>query len=338
MRRLVKKYIIPHKGNNHTPHLLRTKGAVGLLVVIVSLFALAAGQIFIIKTTNLAAVLTPVLVDLTNADRQSQNLTTLKVSPVLEKAATLKANDMSTKGYFAHVSPEGYSPWHWFNEVGYSFIYAGENLAVNFTESQDVETAWMNSPGHRANILNDKFTEIGIATQTGTYEGRSAIFVVQLFGKPLTTATPKSTLTATVKPTAETANVRPVLKTGTVKSASTETPENVHVIESKGNFIAVQRVSSSTNALLTAQDNIAGTTAPSKYASVFERLFSEPRRLLMYTYSIVGLLILIVMSLMLAGEFKKHHMLHISYGLGLLIIMGSLMIGLSTLIPQIVIV
>lgn len=103
---------------------------------------------------------------------------------LLSAAAQLKANDMAAKGYFAHVSPDGKTPWYWIDKVGYSYDYAGENLAVNFIDSADVSNAWMASPTHRANILNPVFKEVGTATAVGTYKGRNAIFVVQLFGTP----------------------------------------------------------------------------------------------------------------------------------------------------------
>lgn len=134
---------------------------------------------------SLSAIYASVLVNLTNKDRVAANVAELKVSPLLEKAAQMKALDMATRGYFAHNTPEGLTPWYWFREAGYNYTYAGENLAVNFEESEEVETAWMNSRGHFLNIVNPKFTEIGIATSTGTYKGRSAIFVVQMFGAPL---------------------------------------------------------------------------------------------------------------------------------------------------------
>src|SRR4051812_24360642 len=102
MRRVVKKYIIPHRNNNFAPHLLRTKGAAGLLVLIVFLFSISASQVLLLKYTDLAAVLSPVLVDLTNTDRTTEKIPALKVSPVLQQAAQLKANDMAAKGYFAH--------------------------------------------------------------------------------------------------------------------------------------------------------------------------------------------------------------------------------------------
>lgn len=134
-----------------------------------------------------AAVISSSLVDLANSDRVSASVNRLKVNPVLERAAQAKADDMASKGYFAHNSPDGTTPWHWFAVVGYEYAHAGENLAIDFFESADVEKAWMNSPLHRANILNNEFTEIGIATARGMYNGHETTFVVQMFGKPLGT-------------------------------------------------------------------------------------------------------------------------------------------------------
>ena len=133
---------------------------------------------------SLSAIYASVLVNLTNKDRASANISELKISPLLEKVAQMKADDMANKGYFAHNTPEGFTPWYWFDQAGYKYIYAGENLAVNFENSEDIENAWMNSRGHFLNIMNPKFTEIGIATSTGIYKGRQAIFVVQMFGYP----------------------------------------------------------------------------------------------------------------------------------------------------------
>lgn len=133
---------------------------------------------------SLSAIYGAVLVNLTNQNRAASNVSALTINPLLEKAAQMKADDMAAKGYFAHNTPDGKTPWYWFEQAGYKYTYAGENLAVNFENSEDVETAWMNSRGHFLNIMNPKYTEIGIATSTGTYKGRTAIFVVQLFGAP----------------------------------------------------------------------------------------------------------------------------------------------------------
>ena len=142
-------------------------------------------RIILDSTDQFAAVISSALIDLTNADRSANAVPTLLVSPFLQQAAQAKADDMARNGYFAHVSPSGVTPWHWFSLVGYDYSAAGENLAIDFFQSADVERAWMNSPFHRANILNNTFTEIGIATATGTYEGHETTFVVQMFGRPL---------------------------------------------------------------------------------------------------------------------------------------------------------
>ncbi len=133
---------------------------------------------------SLSAIYASVLVNLTNQNRVLAHVDELRVNPILEKAAQMKADDMASKGYFAHNTPDGKTPWYWFGLAGYKYKVAGENLAVNFENSEDVETAWMNSPGHFFNIMNPKYTEIGIATSTGIYKGRPAVFVVQLFGTP----------------------------------------------------------------------------------------------------------------------------------------------------------
>jgi len=120
----------------------------------------------------------------TNADRALQSIPELTVNPLLEEAARQKAKDMAEKGYFSHVGPDGEQPWKWLRGVGYYYLSAGENLAINFTDSKDVTDAWMNSPAHRTNMLSGNFTEIGIGTAEGMYKGKETTFVVQFFGKP----------------------------------------------------------------------------------------------------------------------------------------------------------
>lgn len=133
---------------------------------------------------SLSAIYASVLVNLANKDRTNQNLSELKVNPLLERAAQMKADDMAERGYFAHNTPEGLTPWYWVERAGYKYKYAGENLAVNFLESEEVHSAWAASPTHWLNIVSPRYTEIGIATSTGFYKGYPAIFVVQMFGTP----------------------------------------------------------------------------------------------------------------------------------------------------------
>ncbi len=148
--------------------------------------ALGASALMVLPLRHelMTLVLPSALVGLSNSEREEAKIPLLEISPKLQKAAQLKANDMAKRGYFSHYTPEGNPPWYWLDQVEYDYRSAGENLAVNFTESADVDKAWMNSPKHRENILNKKYTEVGIATAKGFYKGEEATYVVQFFGKP----------------------------------------------------------------------------------------------------------------------------------------------------------
>jgi hypothetical protein len=183
----LKHIFVPGPENNHYPYLFQAAGAAVAITALLFLYGISQwhGSYLASHTNeNLGAVIASVLIDQTNSERQGENLNELSLSPKLIAAAQLKANDMAEKSYFAHTSPEGINPWYWFRKVGYRFSFAGENLAVNFRDSSAVTRAWMESPGHRANILNQEFSEIGIATAEGRYKGRDSIYVVQLFGSP----------------------------------------------------------------------------------------------------------------------------------------------------------
>lgn len=137
----------------------------------------------------MAAILPSLVVDYANNDRLKIKEPGLKTSLLLTKAAELKASDMARRGYFSHTGPLGESPWTWLDKVGYSYVYAGENLAVNFFDSADVHRAWMNSPDHRDNLLDKKFNEVGVGIAQGKFEGRDSLYVVQFFGSTEETLT-----------------------------------------------------------------------------------------------------------------------------------------------------
>jgi uncharacterized protein YkwD len=124
-----------------------------------------------------------IILEETNKQRLANSLPVLTLNSQLNKAAELKAADMAQNNYFAHNSPAGLTSWHWFDEVGYNFRYAGENLAADFNSPREVVQAWMVSPSHRKNILDNKFTEIGLAIVKGNYNGHSSLLVVQMFGR-----------------------------------------------------------------------------------------------------------------------------------------------------------
>jgi hypothetical protein len=179
-------HFIPHEGNDYRPHLLQKAAFFGLFGMVVLSFTIANFQALLWQSSHwlVGAVLPAVVIDLTNEQRKENNLATLVHNPVLDAAANLKAQDMAKGSYFSHNSPTGVTPWHWFDEAGYTYVYAGENLAVFFTDSSAVVDAWMKSPTHRANIVGSHYTEIGVGTAKGKYNGYDTVFVVQLFGAP----------------------------------------------------------------------------------------------------------------------------------------------------------
>ncbi len=103
------------------------------------------------------------IIKLTNQDRIKNGKEILEVDEKLTLSAEMKATDMFTKDYFEHISPEEIDPWYWMELAGYSFYYAGENLAKGYDNIEIMQEGFMNSPAHKENVLNDNFEEIGVA-------------------------------------------------------------------------------------------------------------------------------------------------------------------------------
>ena len=121
----------------------------------------------------------------TNYYREQNNLSPLKRNSQLDSAAIIKVHDMFERQYFEHVSPSGKDAAAIVTGVGYNYLWVGENLALGIFENEKaLVDAWMGSPGHRANILNLHYEEIGIAVDEGQFEGRHVWLAVQEFGKP----------------------------------------------------------------------------------------------------------------------------------------------------------
>jgi uncharacterized protein YkwD len=124
----------------------------------------------------------------TNAQRAANGgLPALVENPTLDDIAMLRLDDMFQNQYFAHVAPppDNESALTVASSVGYQYLALGENLALgNFAGNGGLIAAWMNSPGHRANILNTHYTQIGVAVREGVYQGQSTWIAVQIFGTP----------------------------------------------------------------------------------------------------------------------------------------------------------
>lgn len=110
------------------------------------------------------------VIELTNNERRKNGLPPLNADASLSSVAQTKTNDMNAKHYFSHTSPTYGSPFDMMRDFGVTYRSAGENIAMGQTTAQQVVTAWMNSEGHRKNILSPNFTNIGVGyTSNGNY-------------------------------------------------------------------------------------------------------------------------------------------------------------------------
>ncbi len=321
-------------------------GILGLIVAVEALYLV--GTFVILPSSNyFAAVFASVLVDQTNGVRQTESLGTLKTNPILEHAARLKVEDMVTKGYFSHNSPDGKTPWYWFEQAGYNYAAAGENLAVNFVDSQDVTTAWMQSPTHRANIMSGNYTEIGIAVMSGMYKGREAIFVVQEFGRPSVVAQetlinksevyepiivlpPSPPVTKPVSPTTIKKSVAAPKATITpVPARSTQTTTIVAGVETQKLPLSVSSISvpSELEPVLAAGNPESHSllspimVAEASEASSIDTIVASPRKLTTTIYFIFATILALILSLTIFIKIRVQHP-H-------LIVNGVLLIALS---------
>lgn len=130
------------------------------------------------QTTGTLSAFEQQVVDLTNTERAKNGLAALKVDPTLSKMAHEKARDMSVNNYFSHTSPTYGSPFDMMKQFGITYNYAGENIAMGQQTPQEVVNAWMNSAGHRANILNANYNYIGVG-----YVAQGNYWVQDFIGK-----------------------------------------------------------------------------------------------------------------------------------------------------------
>lgn len=142
------------------------------------------------------------LFDDTNVQRTNNSIAQLALNSVLNTVAQNKANDMVTRDYWSHNTPDGQTPWTFYTAAGYCYLMAGENLAYGFATSDDVVTAWMNSPEHRDNILNSGFTEVGFGfANSANYVGTGPeTVVVAEYAKPCAASAPAPTPVASSTP------------------------------------------------------------------------------------------------------------------------------------------
>ena len=180
-------HIIPHPRNNYHPHALshRMLALLSILIMTVKIAGISIVAVAPASVVEASAITSSTVISLANTARVDGGLKELTANSLLTKAAQNKANDMLGRQYFSHNTPTGETPWSFIKATGYSYVTAGENLAIDFSEAESIQKAWMNSPGHRANIMNGTFQEIGIGIAKGNYNGHETTIVVQMFGTPI---------------------------------------------------------------------------------------------------------------------------------------------------------
>ncbi|NMB56841.1 hypothetical protein GYA19_02785 [Candidatus Beckwithbacteria bacterium] len=207
MKKHFHNLFIPHHHNNHKAKLLHHQ-SLSKLILFLLFIQLALSFILQVRPGILgyaSNITVSDIYNLTNQQREKENLADLTFNNSLAQSAQQKALHMFANNYWAHNAPDGTSPWYFFKNVNYNYLYAGENLARDFGDSVSTVQAWMDSPTHRDNIMSGNYTEIGIAVVNGILNGQETTLVVQHFGKPTVNAAylPEAVKTEEITPKTE---------------------------------------------------------------------------------------------------------------------------------------
>ncbi len=183
---IFKNYFIPNDRNDFKPKILRTKPLAIIAITLLLLKASVAGYLFFIypNLAKMSELIQNEVYSLININRADNNVPVLSMNDKLNEIARKKAEDMIKQNYFAHKNPDGKMIWDMIGRGEYPYLYVGENLAINFTSAQSVSSALMLSASHRKNILNPKYSEIGVAVVAGEINGKKTNVLVQLFAYP----------------------------------------------------------------------------------------------------------------------------------------------------------
>lgn len=207
MRDFLRDYLFPHHKNNFRSRLLHHKTLFFSIVLILFVgFFLSEVRTNFPKVLGVAYDITSSqLLFLTNRERQENGSIPLTLNDKLSLAAKEKAMDMFSNNYWSHNSTNGKTPWVFIKNSGYTYVYAGENLARGFQTSDDVIKAWMSSPDHRDNMLSKNYSEVGFAVVKGKLLGEETVLIVEMFGN--TTLNSRESRVATLPPASSQQNL-----------------------------------------------------------------------------------------------------------------------------------
>jgi hypothetical protein len=312
-----------------------------------------------------STVLPAVVIDLTNQERADSTKSALVRNSTLDEAAQMKAEHMAKNQYFSHFSPKGVSPWYWFDEAGYVYAHAGENLAIHFTDSSEVVDAWMKSPAHRQNIVSGLYTEIGVGTAKGKFDGYNTVYVVQLFGAPAVVPVPTKTPTPEAVAVIAAPSPEPILvavandieipleaDSETVLSESiseeefvveqdtipepqpTEVAEKesfIPVAEASDTVVVESSVITTSSGLEAAEVSEVVKAEPSHAGRTMASIITQPNVVLQMIYALLALVIVSMLGVSVVYEARRYHFQQVAYGIFLLVGMTGLLFAHSFL-------
>jgi len=297
----IRNFFYPHESNNYRARLLHLDSLlIIILCLIVGTFLFSGIKNTFPSVLGISTGMTPdQLLALTNEKRIEQGLSPVTINGQLSAAAEGKARDMLTKNYWAHNSPDGTTPWDFIKGSGYSYVYAGENLARGFSDPSEVVNAWMASPEHRQNMLSPNFNNIGFAIATGSLTGEDTVLVVEMLGSGVAKQIAENNSTPQVAVDSDNQNKEEAAPVAEEKEESPPVVKNDEVLP-------VIKVSSS---------NIKESVRADQTSSFFDSLSVSKNTVLLIIYVlIIGLLIdVIVIEKKKIIRFASHNIDHIFF-------------------------
>jgi hypothetical protein len=228
----IHNWFLPSKKNKFHPHALRPVGLSIFLAIFIAIPPLynmtSVGKFQVLAYAS--NVNTTDVFTLSNQERTNVGLPALKSDSQLSSAALAKAHDMFAKDYWAHVAPDGTTPWSFIYAAGYDYQTAGENLAKGFNTSAGVVAGWMASEHHKENILNTTFVDVGYAAVNGVLQGSETTLVVAMYGSRVAPVATAPTAQTPVSSTPSTTQSTTSTSIGTEPSANQPSSKN----DSKG--------------------------------------------------------------------------------------------------------
>src|SRR3989344_5006727 len=247
--RIIRDFFFPSGSNRRMPLSLRgyallCYASAAVAVVVLVSFSQVSSVFPLPFRTFFAALSQELITSQVNSERERISILPLSTNPLLSEAARMKAEDMIALDYFSHRDLSGNLPWMWFNRVGYRYAAAGENLAIDFSDSNALVRSWLNSPTHAKIIQNGTFRDIGIGIASGDFQGRYTSVAVMFVGTktaasvasvatplpptPPPVTQPPATFPPTPPPTAPPVTPPPVTEPG--GATTDEIPANVPLI------------------------------------------------------------------------------------------------------------